>query len=77
MAIACIAIVVLESILLDSKMEAAGVSLASLTGGPVIFSILIHELLDSVADAPRKKKPLHESEIHAAGSPAEKRRENS
>jgi hypothetical protein len=71
MAIACIATVVLDSTLLRSRMEIAGVSLASLTGGAVIFSILIHELLDSVADVPRKKKPRRpESEIHAAEFPA-------
>jgi hypothetical protein len=71
MAIACFVIVVLDSTLLHSRMEIAGVSVASITGGAVIFSILIHELLDSIAEAPRKKKPRQrESEIHTAESQA-------
>ena len=70
MAIACIAMVVFDSTLLHSRMEIAGDSLAWLTGGATILLILIHELLDSVADAPRKKKSWQpESEIRAAECP--------
>jgi hypothetical protein len=71
MAIACIAAVFLDSTLLHSRMEFAGVSLAWLTGGAAILLILLHELLDSVAGTPRKKKPRQfESEIRAAEFPA-------
>jgi len=68
MAIACIATVFLDSTLLYSRMAFAGVSLAWLTGGAAILLILLHELLDSVADTPRKKKPRQfESEVRATG----------
>lgn len=70
MAIACIATVFPGVTLLHSRLEIAGISLAWLTGGAAILLILIHEWLDSVADAPRKKRPRQpKSEIHAAEFP--------
>lgn len=77
MAIACIAIVFPGAAALRSRMGITGDSLAWFTGGAVILLILIHELLDSVANAPPKTKPRQpESEIHAVELPGEETRDN-
>ena len=54
MAVACVAIVILHHTPLAWNFEIAGVSLSWLTGGAAIFFILLHELMDSLAEQPRR-----------------------
>lgn len=54
MAAACVVIVILHHTSLPWNFEIAGISLAWLTGGTAIFAILVHELMDSVAEPPKR-----------------------
>jgi len=66
MALACVAIMISDHSGLSPKLELAGVPLVLLAGSAAIFSILIHELLDSLADrASQERARKTESKIHA------------
>ena len=54
MGVACVVTVILHHTSLPWNFEVAGVSLAWLTGGAAIFSILVHEFMDSLAEAPKR-----------------------
>jgi hypothetical protein len=70
MVIVCVAAVFAEY--LPWRIEFGDISLVWLAGGAALLSFLVYELMDSVAGtAPDKKPRQPESEIHAAGFPAE------
>lgn len=73
MAIACVAFVFIQHTFLF-RMELGGIPLVWLAGGAAILSILVHELLDSVAaSSPRARVRQRESKTRAGVSPAAKR----
>ena len=57
MAIASVTLVIADHTHSRWQIELGGIPLPWLLGCAAIFSILIHELINSVADAPAEKKP--------------------